>query len=44
MILDGLAESKFITDDDSKHLTSLTLEVGVDKENPRTEIYVLIKE
>ena len=43
-ILDGLAESKFIADDDSKHLISLTLEVGVDKENPRTEIYVSIKE
>jgi len=43
-IFDGLAESGFIVDDDSKHLTSLTLEVGVDKENPRTEIYVKIKE
>lgn len=43
-ILDGLAESGFIVDDDSKHLTSLTLEVGVDKENPRTEIEVYIKE
>lgn len=39
-ILDGLAESSFIFDDDSKHLKSLTLECGYDKENPRTEIIV----
>lgn len=39
-ILDGLSESGFIVDDDSKHLISLTLKCGYDKENPRTEIYV----
>lgn len=42
-ILDGLSESGFIIDDDSKHLTSLVLECYVDKENPRTEILVEIK-
>lgn len=41
-ILDGMAESGFLVDDDSKHLTALTLEVGIDKENPRTEIKVKI--
>lgn len=41
-ILDGLAESGFIVDDDSDHLISLTLQCGVDKENPRTEIEVKI--
>lgn len=41
-ILDGLAESGFIIDDDSKHLTSLTLKCGYDKERPRTEIKVKI--
>ena len=42
--LDGLAESGFIIDDDSKHLMSLTLKCGYDKENPRTEIEVIIEE
>lgn len=41
-ILDGLADSGFILDDDSKHLTSLTLKCDVDKENPRTEIEVIL--
>lgn len=39
-ILDGFSESGFIVDDDSKHLTKLTLQCFVDKENPRTEIEV----
>ena len=39
-ILDGLSESGFISDDDSKHITSLTRECYTDKDNPRTEIYV----
>lgn len=39
-ILDGFTEAGFITDDDYKHLTSLTLRMGYDKENPRTEITV----
>lgn len=42
-ILDGFAESGFIVDDDCKHVTSLTLECYVDKDNPRTEIDILIK-
>lgn len=41
-ILDGFAESNFIIDDDSKHVKSLLLECFVDKENPRTEIEVII--
>lgn len=46
-ILDGFAKSGFIVDDDSKHLTSLTLECYVDSNNPRTEIEIsniLLKE
>ena len=43
-ILDGMVLSGFIIDDDSKHLTKLTLECFVDEERPRTEITVLIKE
>lgn len=41
-ILDGFSESGFIVDDDSKHLTSLLLKCFVDKDNPRTEIEVII--
>lgn len=41
-ILDGFSESNFIVDDDSKHVKSLLLECFVDKENPRTEIEVII--
>lgn len=43
-IIDGLCESGFIIDDDHLHITKLTLECGVDIENPRTEIYVNILE
>ena len=43
-ILDGFAESGLIIDDDSKHLTKLILECYVDKNYPRTEIEILIKE
>ena len=43
-ILDGLSESGFIIDDDSKHITSLTMECYVDKDNPRTEILVSVME
>ena len=42
-ILDGFAESGFIVDDDSKHVTSLVLECYVDEDNPRTEIEVFIQ-
>lgn len=40
-ILDGFSESGFIVDDDSRHLTTLTLQCGYDKENPRTEIEII---
>ena len=39
-LLDAFTESGFIIDDDGKHLQSLTLQTGYDKEWPRTEIYV----
>lgn len=41
-ILDGLCENGFIIDDDSKHITSLTMQCYVDTENPRTEIEVYV--
>lgn len=41
-LIDGLVESGFIIDDDSKHITKLTLECFVDPDNPRTEIMVSI--
>ena len=41
-ILDGFSESGFIVDDDSKHVQSLLLKCFVDKENPRTEIEVIV--
>lgn len=41
-ILDGLSESGFIIDDDSKHVTSLTMECYIDKEHPRTEIEIIV--
>lgn len=41
-ILDGLCESGFIVDDDSKHITSLTMQCFVDVDNPRTEIEVTV--
>lgn len=39
-INDGLVESGFLVDDDSLHLTSLTVECGYDRDNPRTEIHI----
>lgn len=39
-ILDGLVESGMILDDDSKHITKLTLECKTDTKNPRTEILI----
>lgn len=41
-ILDGFTEAGFIVDDDEKHLHSLTLKTGYDKENPRTEIEIIL--
>lgn len=42
-ILDGLCEGGLIVDDDSKHITSLTMQCFVDKENPRTEIEIYVR-
>ena len=42
-IIDGLCESGMIVDDDSNHITSLTLSCGVDPLNPRTEIVVEVE-
>ena len=41
-LLDAFTEAGFIVDDDSKHLHSLTLRCGYDKDNPRTEIIVRV--
>lgn len=43
-IIDGLCEAGLIVDDDSKHITTLTLKCGVDSNRPRTEIDISIKE
>lgn len=43
-IIDGFVESGFIVDDNSEHITSLTLECYVDKDNPRTEIEVSVSD
>lgn len=39
-LLDSFTEAGFIIDDDEKHLHSLTLKTGYDKDYPRTEIIV----
>lgn len=41
-ILDGLCDGGFIADDDSEHISKLTLQCSVDINHPRTEIYVKI--
>lgn len=41
-ILDGFTETGLIADDDSTHLTKLTLKCDVDKDDPRTEIEIII--
>lgn len=41
-ILDGLVQSGMIADDDSNHITKLTLKCKTDKENPRTELLITI--
>lgn len=41
-IYDGFTESGFIVDDDEKHLHSIVLKTGYDKENPRTEFEFII--
>jgi len=39
-IMDGFTEAGLIIDDDSKHIESLTLRCGYDKDRPRTEILI----
>ncbi len=41
---DAFTEAGFWVDDDEKHLHSLTLRSGYDKENPRMEIIIKTKE
>ena len=41
-ILDGLVLSGMIIDDDSEHITKLTLECETDIEHPRTELHIKI--
>lgn len=41
-IIDGLVEAGLIVDDDYKHVHSLTLKVGYDRDHPRTEILIHI--
>lgn len=43
-ILDGLVESGFIVDDDSEHISKLTMRCFVDTKHPRTVIDVYIKQ
>lgn len=44
-ILDGFVDSGLIVDDDGRHLKKLSLSMGYDKENPRTEfIFNILKE
>lgn len=43
-VLDGLVESGMVVDDDSRHITKLTLQCGIDKEHPRTELLFIIQE
>lgn len=39
-ILDGMVDCRFLVDDDSTHLRTLTLKCSTDKEHPRTEILI----
>lgn len=41
-ILDGIVEGGMVVDDDSLHITKLTLESFVDAENPRTELLITV--
>ena len=43
-IVDGFTESGMLIDDDSTHLTKLTLQCKVDINNPRTEIEIKVLE
>lgn len=39
-VLDGLVESGMVVDDDSNHITKLTLMCRTDRDNPRTELII----
>lgn len=41
-ILDGFVEAGLIADDDYKHIESLTIRCGIDKDNPRMEFVIEI--
>lgn len=41
-ILDGLVEGGMIVDDDSEHITKLSLECKTDLKHPRTELHIKI--
>lgn len=43
-ILDGMVLSGTIEDDDVTHITELILTCSVDKDHPRTEIYIEVQE
>lgn len=43
-ILDGLVEAGVLVDDDGEHMECLRLKTRYDKENPRTEIYIMSKQ
>lgn len=43
-VLDGLVESGMIVDDDSLHITKLTLQCFTDKDRPRTELIISIND
>lgn len=43
-LLDGLVDSQMIVDDDSTHITKLTMMCKVDSSNPRTELLIDIQE
>lgn len=42
-VLDGFVEAGLLEDDDYKHILSLTTKCGIDKENPRMEFLIKIK-
>ena len=42
-ILDGLVEGGMIVDDDSNHIIKLSLQCGVDRKRPRTELLFEIR-
>ena len=43
-ILDGLVNGQMIVDDDSGHITKLTMTCKIDPDKPRTELLIIITE